>query len=73
MLLLPGLAESVERTSSAHVHHWRIAEQSGARSVGRCDCGVERAFRNSWDGDSDLRLHPGSWATRRQREARGDR
>lgn len=53
---------------SAHAHRWRIAEQAGACSAGRCDCGEERAFQNGWEGDAGFGLRGGSWIGRRERE-----
>ncbi len=47
-----------------HVHRWRIDEQAGAASTGRCGCGTERSFQNGWDTDSGLQLS-GNWLRRR--------
>ena len=36
-----------------HFHRWRIEEPDGPKSVGRCDCGTEKTFKN-WLSDSDF-------------------
>ena len=36
-----------------HYHRWRIEEPDGPMSLGRCDCGVEKQFKN-WLSDSDF-------------------
>jgi hypothetical protein len=44
--------------NEVHVHHWRIAMQSGATSPGVCACGMQKDFRNSWEEPaSPLRNH----------------
>ena len=33
-----------------HVHHWQIDSPQGPTSTGRCKCGAEKEFRNSFLG-----------------------
>lgn len=60
------ITDSTDALPAAHVHRWRIAEQAGVSSAGRCDCGEERAFQNGWEGDSGFGLRGGSWLGRRE-------
>lgn len=34
---------------SSHVHHWVVERPSGPMSKGRCACGAEREFANSYE------------------------
>jgi hypothetical protein len=49
-----------------HPHRWRIDEQQGAQSRGRCACGAERDFENGWSDDSRFRLSGGGWTSHRR-------
>ena len=31
---------------TTHIHHWRIAEPEGETSLGTCECGAQKEFRN---------------------------
>ena len=57
----------------AHTHRWRIDEQGGASSSGRCECGLQQEFNNGWDGDLTARLRNGGWADQRSRAMRPHR
>ena len=35
-----------EARMTTHIHHWRIAEPEGETSLGICECGAQREFRN---------------------------
>lgn len=39
-------------TATSHVHHWIIATPNGPYSVGRCACGIERRYSNTYSGDT---------------------
>ena len=36
-----------------HAHHWIIAEPAGPKSLGRCECGVEKLFNNLYEFDKE--------------------
>jgi hypothetical protein len=61
------LVASSTQSAPAHVHRWRIDEQAGVSSAGRCSCGEERAFQNGWEGDGSS-LRGGGWIGHRTRE-----
>ena len=31
-----------------HIHHWQLPAPDGPTSTGRCECGAEKEFRNSF-------------------------
>jgi hypothetical protein len=41
------------KTEEQHFHRWRIDEPDGPVSIGHCECGVEKTFKN-WLSDSDF-------------------
>lgn len=41
------------KTEGQHFHRWRIEEPDGPVSLGICDCGTEKTFKN-WLSDSDF-------------------
>ena len=57
----------------AHAHRWRIEEQGGPVSAGRCDCGSQQEFNNGWDGDLSSRLRNGGWFDQKSRTTRPHR
>ena len=40
-----------------HSHHWQLDSPSGLTSTGRCECGAEKEFQNSFEmEDGDWRV-----------------
>lgn len=68
-LLSPGIELPITSPlEETHFHRWRIDEQAGAFAAGRCECGMERAFRNGWDGDGTTQLRSATWRRTGRRE-----